>query len=648
MKMENKKMMGILVCAVLITAVFPVMGMMNAELENDRGNCVCDNDGLPAHGDWEITNGEYYFDRTMMLDGNLTIKNGGSLILYQVKLKMVSAYPGQHHIKVERGGKLSIDKSFIKSSSNHCWRTRIGVNNALTSPIFNLSKVSSAHLSFWHQYLPKSVPGSVEISNGRTWNTLSFNPGNPGKWNFVNIDITQYASEKIILRFRCSASWYIDDVSIPEIEYSNNVEDGPMDWEAVGWHIVEYPSDNPYLFIVEKNGEIEIEDSKISGCGYEENPPIYDHSGIWINTDGAVIENSMISDCFGGVVLYESGHNRISKTDFMKNNGTSLILSKCYRNVVEECRIFNNSGNGLGIHNSSYNKIKECEIYRNKGWGIMISDYSTKNNLTECDVHYNEGDGIKFLRCDQIEIDGNDGIFPFNNSGDGIELSHCSNIKISRLTTIGNGESGIRIINSSNIHAVNCNISSNGYGIWVTDNSNGNHFHYNNLIDNLVQGWDECNNSWDNGSVGNYWSDYTGSDANGDGIGDQPYSIPSGKNKDRYPLMEPVGVDTTPPIVSIERPRKGYLYINDREIMPIPITIIISGITIDVEAVDVISGVDKVEFYIDGKLKYADEEKPYEWLWDETAIGCHIIKVRAYDFPGNTASDEMKVTIFNI
>lgn len=45
-------------------------------------------------------------------------------------------------------------------------------------------------------------------------------------------------------------------------------------------------------------------------------------------------------------------------------------------------------------------------------------------------------------------------------------------------------------------------------------------------------------NAWDDGSEGNYWSDYKGLDENGDGIGGNPYIIDE-NNRDNYPLLTP-------------------------------------------------------------------------------------------------------------
>jgi hypothetical protein len=46
----------------------------------------------------------------------------------------------------------------------------------------------------------------------------------------------------------------------------------------------------------------------------------------------------------------------------------------------------------------------------------------------------------------------------------------------------------------------------------------------------------ELIHTWDDGKEGNYWSDYNGTDSNGDGVGDTPFMFDL-QNEDRYPLM---------------------------------------------------------------------------------------------------------------
>jgi parallel beta-helix repeat protein len=109
-----------------------------------------------------------------------------------------------------------------------------------------------------------------------------------------------------------------------------------------------------------------------------------------------------------------------------------------------------------------------------------------------------------------------------------------------------NANYGIELSDSSDNVLVSNTASNNrwsGISLW---NSNSNVIYHNNFVDNI--GWQaylptypkSYNNTWDDGypSGGNYWSDYTGVDADADGIGDTPYIIDA-TNRDRYPLMHP-------------------------------------------------------------------------------------------------------------
>ena len=99
--------------------------------------------------------------------------------------------------------------------------------------------------------------------------------------------------------------------------------------------------------------------------------------------------------------------------------------------------------------------------------------------------------------------------------------------------------------------------------------------------------------------------------------------------------------------VKIKKPLEGYLYIFDRQIASTSSdnTWIIGSITVEADTRGEIS---RVEFYIDGGIKFTDYDRPYSWLWNEKAMGWHEIKVIAYGKEGNEAEDEISVIIFNL
>jgi nitrous oxidase accessory protein len=86
------------------------------------------------------------------------------------------------------------------------------------------------------------------------------------------------------------------------------------------------------------------------------------------------------------------------------------------------------------------------------------------------------------------------------------------------------------------------NVGYGGWGVSLASNAVNNTFYRNTIINNDENVESSTSvNFWDNGKEGNYWSDYNGTDNNGDGIGDTPYIIDE-NNQDNYPLMAPITI----------------------------------------------------------------------------------------------------------
>jgi len=271
-----------------------------------------------------------------------------------------------------------------------------------------------------------------------------------------------------------------------------------------------------------------------------DNNSIYGNSITANNLDGIYLlfshQNSIYENVIKnnrqGIAFGSSSDNNHINGNNIANNGRGIFISSSNYNHVNGNSI-TNSVDGIRLEGSSSNSISGNNITANTQDSIGLYLSSNSNNIYENSISNNSA-GIKIGGSSNNVYRNN--ITANNNFG--IGLGGSSNNVYENNITANSGD-GIAFQGYSNNVYGNNIIANTGYGISLSF-SHENRIYHNNFVNNAHQVYIHIslNNVWDDGypSGGNYWSDYNGTDANGDGIGDSPYIINS-ENKDRYPLV---------------------------------------------------------------------------------------------------------------
>jgi parallel beta-helix repeat protein len=252
--------------------------------------------------------------------------------------------------------------------------------------------------------------------------------------------------------------------------------------------------------------------------------------------------NSHVLQCSGRITLVNAHNNEVSgnKMPNLESNvygsDSAISLSQC-----RACRLLDNdvsSANGYGIYLENCNSTV---INRNRvscNAGIAIEVVASRNSSISQNIVTSSACGIDLTYA------------PY---GAGLSIPVSVN-NIVNANNVLDCDQAISLRGVYNNTFFENNISNSRTVAVSIDSSDNNALYHNNFLNNHATAYEPHsfqsgmgveyyyfkNNTWDDGypSGGNYWSSYTGTDANEDGIGDTPFGVFENQT-DHYPLMKP-------------------------------------------------------------------------------------------------------------
>lgn len=225
--------------------------------------------------------------------------------------------------------------------------------------------------------------------------------------------------------------------------------------------------------------------------------------------------------------------NGIYRENVILNKDNITLIGEDKEKTVIDA--MNNSGLDAFFASRGHITISGFTFQNAARYGLYILSYDDYNVVKNNIFKNNYQIGLIIYCNDGNLISGNSFI---SNSHIGFELSESKYSSITN-NNFSSNNIGLSLYCWAFYISVNNNIfNSNNLGLEIYA-SMCNRIYHNDFISNQINANDDSHNFWDNGSQGNYWSNYTGPDNNNDGIGDLPYAIPDRDNQDNYPLMHP-------------------------------------------------------------------------------------------------------------
>lgn len=234
------------------------------------------------------------------------------------------------------------------------------------------------------------------------------------------------------------------------------------------------------------------------------------------------VEGCKITNCRKyGLDIEQSRDMMICNNSILNNTNGGILLKEADGGTVQD-NVFSMNTFGISLWNASYNQLRRNRADLNY-YGFLVTSWSNYNNIT-----------------DNLALDNSRSEI-ISGFGIGFSLQENSSYNVMIRNTAMRNFNGLEVSKGCQFNAVyGNNASENKHGMRLNENRN-NLIFGNNFYNNDINAYENASlNVW-NTTLGNYYGDYRGKDENGDGIGDQPYSLPGPESKsfDRRPLIRP-------------------------------------------------------------------------------------------------------------